>query len=93
MRKLRADSPEGHVFVDTAEMTSLTKDLEHITLSPSGNHLVLATDLFPLLSGPSDPNPRQSWLRLGSYGKPQWRKSGLARAEQFIQRKWTRIAF
>lgn len=35
-------------FVETVEMTSITRDLEHITFCAPGNKLGLAVDTFPL---------------------------------------------
>lgn len=35
-KKKKAGNPEGRIFVETVEMTSITRDLEHITCFASG---------------------------------------------------------
>lgn len=35
-KKKEAGNPEGRIFVETVEMTSITRDLEHITCFASG---------------------------------------------------------
>lgn len=46
--ELKAGNPEGRIFVETVEMTSITRYLERISCSASGNQLVSAIDRFPL---------------------------------------------
>lgn len=36
VKKKKAGNPEGRIFVETVEMTSITRDLEHITCFTSG---------------------------------------------------------
>lgn len=55
-KKKRLTAQKVMFFVKIVEMTSLTTDLEHITFPPPGNHLFLATNMFPLLSCLSNPN-------------------------------------
>lgn len=46
LEEVKSSNPEGHIFAEAAEMTSITGALEHITCSAPGNQLVSAADRF-----------------------------------------------
>lgn len=52
-------------FVETVEMTSITRDLEHITFCAPGNKLGLAVDTFPLCFAAHHVGHIQTFSNLG----------------------------
>lgn len=59
VKKKKAGNPEGRIFVETVEMTSITRDLEHITCFASGRWTCftrgLVSNMLPGYRSPSDP--------------------------------------
>lgn len=73
LEEVKSSNPEGHIFAEAAEMTSITRALEHITCSAPGNQLVSATDRFPpcfLAIGSIRSNFQQPLLCHGNCERP-----------------------